>query len=305
MALDYTSLQLRWLCATLLIFADVTLGQELVPRAYWPSPNGTNVIVLGYQRNTGDIITDPSLPVTGVESDIDFLQLSYQRTFNAWGRTATVQLSLPYTEGRTEGFVDGEFARRDVAGLADARARFAINLKGAPTMDIAGFQELRRNPETLVGASLLVQAPTGEWESDRVINAGTNRWSVKPAIGVIWPMRPTWLLEFEFGAWFFGDNNDFLGETRKQDPIVSAAVHLVKRIRSGFWVSLDANFYEGGETRIGDEEAGNLQRNSRVGLTAVFPMKPRHALRGSISTGAVTKSGGDFEIFSLAYIYVW
>ena len=70
-------------------------------------------------------------------------------------------------------------------------------------------------------------------------------------------------------------------------------------------MSLDANFYEGGETRIGNEKAGNLQRNSRVGLTAVFPMRSGHALRGSISTGAVTKSGGDFEIFSLAYIHVW
>jgi hypothetical protein len=172
-------------------------------------------------------------------------------------------------------------------------------------MDVAGFQELRQDPETIVGASLLVQAPTGEWESDRVINVGTNRWSAKPAIGVIWPVRPTWLLEFEIGAWFFGDNTDFLGATRKQDPILSTEMHLVKRIRPGFWMSLDANFYEGGETRIGNDKAGDLQRNSRVGLTAVFPMKSGHALRGSFSTGAVTKSGGDFKIFSLAYIYVW
>lgn len=305
MALDYTSLRLPWLCGVLLCFTDVALSQELVPRAYWPSPNGVNVFVLGYQRNTGDIITDASLPVSGVESEIDFLQLSYQRTFSAWGRTATVQLSLPYSEGRTEGFVEAEFVRRDVAGMGDARARFAINLKGAPSMDIAGFQGLRQNPETIVGFSLLVQAPTGEYESDKVINVGTNRWSAKPAFGVIWPIRPTWLLEFEIGAWFFGENTDFLGDTRKQDPILSSALHLVKRIRPGFWMSLDANFYEGGETRIGNDKAGNLQRNSRIGLTAVFPMKSGHALRGSLSTGAVTKSGGDFEILSLAYIYVW
>ena len=293
------------LVGVLICFSGAAVGQELVPRAYWPTPNGINVFVLGYQRNTGDIVTDPSLPVSGVESEIDFLQLSYQRTFSAWGRTATMQLSVPYSEGRTEGLVEGEFVRRDVAGLGDARARFAINLKGAPSMDVAGFQELRRNPRTIVGASLLIQAPTGEWESGRVINVGTNRWAAKPAVGVIWPIRPTWLFEFEVGAWFFGDNTDFLGETRKQDPILSTEFHLVKRIRPGFWMSLDANFYVGGETRIGTEEAGNLQRNSRVGLTAVFPMKTGHAFRGSVSTGAVTESGGDFEIFSLAYIYVW
>jgi hypothetical protein len=298
-------LQLRWLCAVLLCVADVAFSQELVPRAYWPTPNSTNVLVIGYQRNTGDIVTDPSLPITGVESEIDFLQASYQRTFSAWGRTATVQLSLPYTEGRTEGFVEGEFVRRDVVGIGDTRARFAINLKGAPSMDVAGFQELRHNPRTIVGASLLIQAPTGEYETDRLINIGTNRWAAKPAIGVMWPIRPTWLLEAEVGAWFFGDNSDFLGETREQDPILSTEFHLVKRIRPGFWVSLDANFYVGGETRVNNEDAGDLQRNSRFGITGVFPLQRGHALRGNVSTGAVTKSGGDFEIFSLAYIYVW
>ncbi len=88
-------------------------------------------------------------------------------------------------------------------------------------MDAAGFQALRANPQIIVGASLLVQAPTGEYDPDEVINIGTNRWAVKPAIGVIWPIRPTWLLEFEIGAWFFGDNDEFLGETREQDPILS------------------------------------------------------------------------------------
>lgn len=291
--------------ALLACLCGPTAAQELAPRAYWPTPNGTNVLVLGYQKNTGDIITDPSLPVTGVESDIDYLQVSYQRTFSAWGRTATMQLSLPYSQGTTEGFVDGEFLRRRVSGMADVRARFALNLTGAPSMDAAGFQALRQNPKTIVGASLLIQAPTGEYERDKVINVGTNRWSMKPAIGVIWPLRPTWLLEFEIGAWIFGDNSDFVGETRKQDPILSTEFHIVKRVRPGFWMSLDANFYVGGRTKVGDNASGPLQRNSRVGVTAVFPMGRGHALRGSFSTGAVTESGGDFEIFSLGYVRVW
>ena len=70
------------------------------------------------------------------------------------------------------------------------------------------------NPQTIIGASLLIQAPTGEYESDKLINVGTNRWAAKPAIGMMWPIRPTWLLEVEVGAWIFGDNTDFLGETR-------------------------------------------------------------------------------------------
>ena len=280
-------------------------AQELVPRAYWPAPDGTNVALISYQNSTGDIVTDPSLPVVGVESDIEFLQLSYQKTFSLRGRTAAIQLSLPYSRGETQGFVEDVFLERRVSGVADTRVRFALNLMGAPTMDAAGFQALRQKPGPIIGASVLVQIPTGEYESDKLINIGTNRWSIKPAIGVILPIRPTWLFEFEVGGWFFGDNDDFLGETREQKPILSTEFHLIKRIRPGFWASLDANFYVGGRTRIGDAYSDDLQRNSRVGATVVVPIKRGHALRGSFSTGAVTKSGGDFNMYSLSYIRVW
>ena len=280
-------------------------AQELAPRAYWPTPNSTNVLVLAYQRSSGDIVTDPSLPLVGVESDIDFLQLSYQRTFSLRGRTAAVQLSLPYSRGDTEGLVENEFRQRHVAGVADTRIRLAVNLKGAPSMDAAGIQALRQNPEAIVGASVLVQAPTGKYEADKVINIGTNRWAIKPAIGAILPMRPTWLFEFEIGGWFFLDNDDFLGQTRKQDPVLSTEFHLVKRIRPGFWASLDANFYVGGRTSVGAAESDNLQRNSRVGATIVFPVSRGHALRGSFSTGAVTESGGDFNMYSISYLRIW
>ena len=285
--------------------SGVAFAQELTPRAYWPTPNGTNVFVASYQRSTGDIVTDPSLPLTGVDSDINYLQMSYQRSFSLAGRTAALQVSVPYSRGETEGLVEGEFRRRNTSGLGDIRLRLAYNIKGAPSMDVAGFRALRDAPRTIVGASVLVQAPTGDYDVDKVINIGTNRWSIKPAIGVIWPLRPTWLLEFELGAWVFGDNDAFLGETRKQDPILSTEFHLIKRIRPGFWASLDANFYIGGRTNVGDSEQANLQRNSRVGVTVAFPFRRRHAIRSSVSTGVVTESGGDFNMFTLSYLYIW
>jgi len=293
-----------WISALALISSMVS-AQELAPRAYWPSPNGINVFVVAFQKSTGDIVTDPSLPLTGVDSDIDYLQLSYQRTFSLAGRTATVQLSAPYSRGATTGLFGDELLSRDTSGLGDARVRLSYNLKGAPSMDAAGFGALRESPQTIVGASLLVQAPTGDYEADKVINVGTNRWSVKPAIGIIWPMHPTWLLEFELGAWFYGNNDKFLGETRKQDPVLTSEIHLIKRIRRGFWASLDANFYVGGRTSVNGSEQANLQRNSRFGATVVYPFKGTHAIRSSFSTGVVSESGGDFEIFSLSYIYAW
>jgi hypothetical protein len=159
----------RLSAALLLCSVGIVSAQELAPRAYWPAPVGTNVAVLAYQRNTGDIVIDPSLPITGVESEIDYLQVGYQRYFSLFGRTASAQVSLPYADGFTEGFVEGEFRQRTTTGLTDARVRVAINLRGAPAMDVAGFQALRQDPRTIIGASIVVQAPTGErhcWPPD-------------------------------------------------------------------------------------------------------------------------------------------
>jgi hypothetical protein len=189
--------------------------------------------------------------------------------------------------------------------MADARVRLSVNLLGAPTMDVAGFQALRAEPRMIIGASVLVQAPTGGYEPDTLINAGTNRWGVKPAVGLIWPVRPTLLVEFELGAWIFSDNDNFLGTTRQQDPILSSEFHLIKRFRPDFWASLDVNYYVGGRTTVDQAQRADLQRNSRVGGTVLFPFKGRQAIRVGFSTGIVTKSGGDFDSFSLNYLYSW
>lgn len=283
----------------------VGFAQELTPRAYWPAPVGTNVFGIGYQLSTGDVLPDPSLPVYGVDSTLNGAALTYQRFFDLFDRTATVQLNLPYAWGRTEGTVDGEFLTRDIDAFADARIRFAINLRGAPAMDPTEFREMLGNPKTIFGVSLVVQAPTGGYDTDRVLNAGSNRWSAKPALGVIVPLSPGWLLEGEMGVWVFGDNEEFVGVTREQAPILSSEFHLIRVMKNGIWASLDLNFYQGGQSTVAGVERDDIQRNSRVGLTLAYPIRKRHMIRAGYSAGVVTEVGSDFTIFSLAYIYAW
>jgi hypothetical protein len=167
------------------------------------------------------------------------------------------------------------------------------------------FLALRTNPRTIIGASIVIKPPTGGYDEDRLINAGANRWATKLGLGAIFPLRPTWLLEVDLGAWFFGDNDEFLGQTRKQDPIGSTEFHLIKRIKPGFWASLDATFYNGGKTTVGEKESADLQRNSRFGATLVYPFKGHHALRFAWSTGVATRSGGDYDTYTVNYFYAW
>jgi len=283
------------------IISQSAAAQELSPRAYWPAPKGTQLAIVGYSYSFGDVATDPSLPVFGVDSKISTGLLGYLRTMSLWGRTSNLIVEVPYAWGSTVGAVDDETLRSDFFGVGDLSLTLSVNLLGGPSMDLRGFQALRAAPHPICGASLKVQVPTGQYEPDKLINVGTNRWAAKAELGFMFPIKPRWLLEFEVGVWIFGDNNGFLGVTREQDPVFATEVHLVRRFKPGFWASLDLNLYRGGQSTVGGELRAHLQRNSRFGGTVVVPLARRQAVKFGYSGGVVTSSGGDFDIFLVSY----
>ena len=295
---------IRISCLLTLLFSVSVPAQDLTPRAYWPAPKGTKVLVLGYAHQTGDVVTDPSLPITGVDSRINSGVIAYQQTISLFGRTSNLQLELPYVDGTTTGQVRNEAGRRDVSGLGDLGATLSINLVGAPSMTLDEFQSLRRNPRPIIGASIKIVAPTGEYDADNLINIGTNRWAVRAKLGYMQPLSANWLTELAIGIWFFEDNDEFLGETREQEPIGALDFSLIRRFSAGFWSSLDFNYYLGGRTIISGSRAADFQRNARIGVTFAYPIKGRHSLKASYSIGIVTESGGNFQTIALSYVYL-
>lgn len=278
-------------------------AQEMTPRAYWPAPKGTQVVTLGLAYTDGDIVPDPSLPIRGLDSEISTAVFGYLRTINFFGRSANIIFELPYSDGTTTADIPGLGGiERDYNGIGDIGVTLQVNLMGAPTMDAADFAELRRNPRPILGASLKVVAPTGDYDNDRIANVGANRWAMKPEIGLILPLTPKWLVELEGGAWFFEDNDDFLvGRTREQAPIYSLEAHLVRRFGPGFWISLDATGYRGGRTTFEGRRLEDLQRDSKLGATLVYPFAKKQALKFSYTTGSVNNSDQRFDVYTVSY----
>jgi hypothetical protein len=131
------------------------------------------------------------------------------------------------------------------------------------------------------------------------------RWSAKPEIGLT-QATGSWIFEVMVGIWFFADNPDFSGgQTREQDPIASAQVHLTYRFGPRVWLAGDANFYRGGQTTVDGVRHLDLQRNSRVGLTFSWALDRHHPVRASLSRGAATTIGGDFNSVAVGYNYAW
>ena len=278
-------------------------AQEMTPRAYWPAPKGTQVMTLGLAYTDGDIVPDPSLPIRGLDSEITTTVFGYLRTISLFGRSANLIFELPYSDGTTTANIpELGSIERDYSGLGDVGVTLQVNLMGAPTMDTEGFAELRRNPRPILGASVKVVAPTGDYDNDRLTSVGANRWAIKPELGLILPLTPKWLVELEAGAWFFEDNDDFLvGRNREQDPIYSLEAHLVRRFAPGFWISLDATGYRGGRSTLEGQRLDDLQRDSKLGTTLVYPFAKKQALKFSYTTGSVNDSDERFNVYTLSY----
>ncbi len=290
---------LVWVICSL--WAVEVTAQELTPRLYWPSPKGTRVLVTGYSYITGGVIFDRTIPISEANSRINSSILAYLQTIELWGRSSNLMVELPYAWGHTKGLLAGEPARRDFAAFGDLGFTLTVNLLGAPSMTLEDFLELRANPHPIIGASLKVVAPTGNYDEDRLINVGANRWAARAQLGSIIPLKPTWLLELSASAWFFGDDNDFLPGKRVQNPIFAGQFNIIKRFRPGFWGSLDFSFFGGGRQTIGGGALSDTQRNLKVGGTLVIPFKRRHAIKIGYANGVVTRYGSDFDQFLLTY----
>jgi hypothetical protein len=278
-------------------------AQELEPGAYWPIPKTLNIVTAVNSFNWGDLAFDPSLPVDDGAARINTTALAFTRAFSLAGRSANFGLTLPVVGGHLEGVLLGEFLEARRIGLGDPRLRLAMNLYGAPAMTPVEYGSYRQR--AIVGVSLTVAPPLGQYDSAKVINLGTNRWSFKPELGLSRTYGP-WVIEMMAGAWFFTDNTDFLGDrTRTQRPIVATQGHLTYKFTRSTWLAADANFFTGGRTAIDGQQNRDLQRNSRVGATFSAGLDGRQAIRVSVSRGAYTTIGADFTSIAASYSYAW
>jgi hypothetical protein len=287
----------------LLVMPLCASAQELEPGAYWPIPVGLNIVTVVNSWNSGDLAFDASAPIQDASAKINTVAFAFTRAFTLAGRSANVGLVLPVIGGHLNGEYLDEHQEVDRFGLGDPKLRVAMNLYGAPAMTPKAFASYRQG--TILGISVTVVPPLGQYDSTKLINLGTHRWSIKPELGVS-RGNGRWVLEMMAGVWLFADNTDFFGgRTREQDPIAAAQVHVTYRFKRPMWLAGDANYFTGGQTTIGGKLNLDFQRNSRVGATFSTALDRHQAIRMSVSRGAYTTIGADFTSIAASYSYAW
>jgi hypothetical protein len=295
----------------LLVAAVFTSAQDLAPRAYVITPIHSNAIVVAYSYFDGDLIFDNAVPVTGATARISVPIFSVFHSFNLAGRTASFTASLPYGVGNVRGTVMDAETKAYRSGLFDTALRFSVNLMGGEAMDVGEYRKWRQ--KTIIGASLRVVAPTGQYDPTKLINYGANRWGFKPEVGVSrrWGH---WVLDGYAAVWFYTTNHEFFSRNQyspgtnvqKQQSIGAFEGHLSYDVRPRLWASFDGNFWVGGRTTInGAENPNSLQKNSRIGGTVSLPASKHQSLKFSYNRGAYIRYGGNLNNISVGWQYSW
>jgi len=285
------------------LLGSIAHAQTMEPLSYTNSPIGLNFLIAGYTYQTGSVLVDPSLPISNVHATVESPFLAYSRIIDCWGQSGSLALVLPYAWVSASGDVFEQSRSVGRSGLGDLSMRLSANLYGAPALTPAQFHSYHQ--DTIIGVSLVVTAPTGQYFPSKLVNISTNRWSFEPQLGVSKALGP-WTLEAAAGVTFFTDNDEFFGNhVRHEDPLYSVQGHVIYNFSRKLWAALDATYYTGGSTSVNGIPDNNQLRNSRWGATLAYSLTRHNSIKLYYNSGLVERTGTDFRVFGIAWQYRW
>jgi hypothetical protein len=285
------------------VLATHASAQEIEPRSYANLPVGLNIAVTGAVHSSGGLSTDPSVPLDDAHLKIDGAVLAYVRSLDMWGNSGRIDAIIPYARLRGTAALAGQQFERHIEGLADPRVRAAINFYGAPALGMREFAAHR--PNLVIGASVQLSLPLGQYDDSRVVNLGNNRFALKTEVGMSKTMGP-WIVDVATAVNVYGRNGDYLGgQVRQQAPIYAIQSNVTRNFDGGVWAALGYTYYRGGRTTVSGVERDDEIGSSRAGLSFLVPIDRANSLKFAASRGISVRTGTDFDTIGVFWQHVW
>ena len=240
------------LAGMITMFAGAAANAQVPPRFYWKTLQGTNaipVIAMSTSGNTSPL--DPSYhldPTATISADVAISGFAKMMPFG--NKAGMLAVLVPM------GRIQGEFlaGRESSSGFGDPMIEFNMNLIGPPP--ILNLPDLLRyEPGFSLDLIVDVAFPLGQYDNTQSLNLGLNRWYGRIGTPIVWQLGP-WIassrttLEILPSVWFFGDNDDFVGQNLSSDPTFELETHLTRNFTSKFWGSVDATYSSSGDATI-------------------------------------------------------
>jgi hypothetical protein len=264
---------------------------------------GVNFLIVGFSGTRGGLSFDPAAPLSDPKITTVGPILAYARSLDLWGASGKIDAILPAANLSGSALYHGEPVSRDVTGFGDPLIRLSAGLFGAPAMTARQFRSFKQ--DLVIGASLQISVPLGQYDSGKLVNLSAHRWSFKPELGLSQALGP-WTLELSGAVTVYTANDEFFGHNRRyQEPLYSSEGHVIYNFKSGIWTSVDVTYFTGGRTTLNGLADNNLQSNWRAGATLALPVNRRNSIKLFASTGVSARTGNNFDVAGIAWQYRW
>jgi hypothetical protein len=285
---------------------------QVPARFYWKTLSDANAVPVIFNSISGNTNPfDPAhTPTAGAKLDATMVLGGYARTFSLFDRAAMAAILLPM--GRISGdiTVAGKAYSQSANGFGDPMLEFDINVLG-PRAQKNIPDALRYEPGLSVDLLADLAFPIGEYDNKRPLNIGLNRWYGRFGVPIIVQIGP-WVpgrrttLEFLPALWLLGNNNDYVGQTLKTDPMFQLDAHLTRDLTESLWGSLDGAWYNGGKTTI-NGVPGEKLNNLGAGLTLGYGINENLNLTCSYKSTLNDTGTHDLRMdsFMFSLVYGW
>jgi Putative MetA-pathway of phenol degradation len=263
-----------------------------------------NQIELAYAYAHSTASIDTSLVVAGARFNLNQGTITYTRYFGFLHRTAWVEASVPLAG--LSGSISGTNIQGSITGAGDSSYAVTALLKGGPALGADQFADYK--PTTTVGLSVNISAPTGQYNSNKLLNLGSDRWSFNPEIAVSHPFgsEQKWQWDVYARAYFFTDNTLYNGrEILRQQPLPGLEGHVSYFFVHSAWASIDTLYSFRGATVIDGVYQNNAQKNFTLGSEVNVSLNPRSSLVFQFAKALVHQNGPALTGFAVKYTYSW
>ena len=285
---------------------------QIPPRFYWKSLAGANAVPVIFQSLSGNANPMDPANVVSADADIDanVAMVGYAKLLPLFDRTLT--LAVLETVGRISGetTVAGRSYNESTTGFGDPLLEVGYNLIGPKAIKNIPDM-LRYEPRLSLDLIVDVVFPIGEYDNEKALNIGQNRWYGRVGAPIVWQIGP-WVpgrrTTFEVfpSVWFYSDNDDLVGQTLSTDPKFQLEAHLTRDFTEHFWGSLDTTYLAGGESTVGGVPGDSLNTLG-VGFTLGYQINDNLSLTAGYMATVNDSEPTDLQMdgFRISLTYGW
>jgi hypothetical protein len=238
---------------------------------------------------SGNSVINSGIVTPNLNIDVDLAVVQYTRTMDILGNYTSFTVVQPF--GELESSVNFDIAsrfdtRQKSQGLGDTQLLLSFGLYNLPPLTLKTYQTYK--PTFAVGGLVRLSLPTGEYSSSKQANLGGNRYSLQFGTPITFGFGDSFLdpnlttLDFLPSVTLFDDNNEpFNADLTGQKPMYKLESHITHNFNPGLWLSLDALYEYGGETKTDGISQNNKQKSFSAGLTAGIQFSKRLGIKAT------------------------